>query len=223
MNHLERTPLIAVKDLTRGYPEQTKPLFRKLNFELFKGDFTIVLGKSGAGKSTLVRFLIGELRPYKKTVYYKMDDLSTLSDDEIQRYRRNIGIVFQDYKLMDSLSIRDNIMYPLRLDGLSDTVIKKKYKEILQKLNIEDDERLSGKNVSGGEKQKVSIARALINNSEFIIADEPTGNLDWEYTQEIGDVLIEANGSGNTILLITHDIHLLNYIKSKTKVRIFQM
>jgi len=90
MNHLERTPLIAVKDLTRGYPEQTKPLFRKLNFELFKGDFTIVLGKSGAGKSTLVRFLIGELRPYKKTVYYKMDDLSTLSDDEIQRYRRNI-------------------------------------------------------------------------------------------------------------------------------------
>jgi len=124
---------------------------------------------------------------------------------------------------MDSLSIRDNIMYPLRLDGLSDTVIKKKYKEILQKLNIEDDERLSGKNVSGGEKQKVSIARALINNSEFIIADEPTGNLDWEYTQEIGDVLIEANGSGNTILLITHDIHLLNYIKSKTKVRIFQM
>jgi ABC-type bacteriocin/lantibiotic exporter with double-glycine peptidase domain len=85
-----RVPLITIKDLTWGYPQQTKPLFKKLNFDVFPGDFTIIVGKSGVGKSTLVKFLIGELRPYKKTVYYKMDDLSTFNDEEIQRYRRNI-------------------------------------------------------------------------------------------------------------------------------------
>jgi ABC-type ATPase involved in cell division len=114
-------------------------------------------------------------------------------------------------------------MYPLRLEGFSENIIKTKYKNIIEKFKIDDDLRIAGKQLSGGEKQKVAIARALINDPEFIIADEPTGNLDREYTQEIGDVLIEANKAGNSILLITHDIHLFNYIKSKTKVRIFQM
>ena len=90
MTQQTKIPLLAIKDLTRGYPQQTTPLFKKLNFELFPGDFTIIVGKSGVGKSTLVRFLIGELRPYSKTVYYRMDDLSTLTDDEIQKYRRKI-------------------------------------------------------------------------------------------------------------------------------------
>jgi ABC-type protease/lipase transport system fused ATPase/permease subunit len=83
-------PLLMIKELTRGYPQQTKPLFKKLNFEMFPGDFTVVIGKSGTGKSTLVRFLIGELRPYKKSVYYKMYDIALWNDDEIQSYRRNI-------------------------------------------------------------------------------------------------------------------------------------
>ena len=86
----KRVPLITITELTRGYPEQTKPLFKKLNFDIFPEDFTVIIGKSGVGKSTLVKFLIGELRPYSKTVYYNMDDLSTLSDDEIQRYRRKL-------------------------------------------------------------------------------------------------------------------------------------
>jgi iron complex transport system ATP-binding protein len=85
-----KLPLINIKDLTRGYPQHTKPLFKKLNFEVLAGDFTIIIGKSGVGKSTLVKFLIGELRPYKRTVYYKTDDISTFSDTEIQKYRRKI-------------------------------------------------------------------------------------------------------------------------------------
>jgi lipoprotein-releasing system ATP-binding protein len=93
----------------------------------------------------------------------------------------------------------------------------------LDKLHLEDSPKATSQSISGGEKQKVALARALIHDPEFIIADEPTGNLDWEYTQEIGDILIEANKNGNTIILITHDIHLLNYIKSKSKINIFQM
>jgi cell division transport system ATP-binding protein len=93
----------------------------------------------------------------------------------------------------------------------------------LEKLHLEDISKATSHSISGGEKQKVALARALIHDPEFIIADEPTGNLDWEYTQEIGDILIEANRNGNTIILITHDIHLLNYIKTKSKINIFQM
>lgn len=181
------------------------------------------MGKSGAGKSTLVKFLIWELRPYSKTVYYKMDDLSTLSDNEIQKYRRKVWIVFQDDKLIQSMSLKDNIIYPLRLEWTGEATIKAKYKDILDKLHLEDNPKKTSKNISGGEKQKIALARALIHEPECIIADEPTGNLDWEYTQEIWDILIETNKSWKAIVLITHDIHLLNYIKSKLNINIFQM
>jgi len=109
------------------------------------------------------------------------------------------------------------------LEGESESSINSKYKAIVTKLKLEDQAKINSKHISGGEKQKVAVARAMIHNPEFIIADEPTGNLDWGYTQEIGDLLVEANKGGNSIILITHDIHLLNYIKSKVNVNIFQM
>ena len=174
-------------------------------------------------KSTLVKFLIGQLRPYTRTVYYRMDDMAHFSDADVQNYRRRIWIVFQDYKLINTLSVKENITYPLRLQWDNDATIQSKYRAITSKLHIEDINKLDCKALSWWEKQKVAIARAMINNPEFIIADEPTWNLDWEYTQEIGDLLIEANKTWNTILLITHDVHLLNYIKAKTKVNVFQM
>ena len=219
----ERFPLVAIKDLTWWYPDSQKPLFKKLNFELFKWEFTVIIWKSWVGKSTIVKFLIWQFRPYTRTVYYRMDDMSHFSDADIQRYRRKIGIVFQDYKLIDSLSVKENIVYPLRLIDADDNTIQSKYRAITSKLHIEDLNKISCKALSWWEKQKVAIARAMVNDPEFIIADEPTWNLDWEYTQEIGDLLVEANNMWNTILLITHDVHFLNYIKSKTKVNVFQM
>lgn len=222
-NQKENFPLIAIKDLTRWYPDSSTPLFKKLNFELFKWDFTIVVGKSGVGKSTLVKFIIWQLRPYTRTVYYKMDDMAHFNDEDVQQYRRKIWIIFQDYKLISSLSVKENIVYPLRLENESDNNIQAKYRTITQKLHIEDINKLTCKTLSGWEKQKVAIARAMINNPEFIIADEPTGNLDRECTKEIGDLLIEANKMWNTIMLITHDLNLLDYIKAKAKVKVFKM
>ena len=227
MNTLDERnfPLIAIKDLTRWYPDSTKPLFKKLNFELYKWEFTVIIGKSWVWKSTIVKFLIWQFKPYTrpKTIYYKMDDMARFTDADIQNYRRKIGIVFQDYKLIDALSVKENIIYPLRIQWDDDNTIQMKYRAITTKLHIEDINKLDCNELSGWEKQKVAIARAMINNPEFVIADEPTGNLDREYTQEIWDLLIEANKSWNTILLITHDVHLLDYIKSKTKVNVFQM
>jgi ABC-type ATPase involved in cell division len=216
-------PLIAIKNLTRWYPDTKKLLFKKLNFELYKWDFTVIIGKSGVWKSTIVKFLIWQFRPFERTVYYKMDDMARYSDADIQDYRRKIWIVFQDYKLIDALSVKENIIYPLRIQWDDDITIQSKYRNITTKLHIEDINKLDCNALSGWEKQKVAIARAMINNPEFIIADEPTGNLDREYTQEIWDLLVEANKSWNTILLITHDVHLLNYIKSKSKVNVFQL
>ena len=219
----ERFPLIAIKDFTRWYPDSRKLLFKKLNFELFKWEFTVIIGKSGVGKSTIVKFLIWQFKPEARTLYYRMDDMSHFSDSDIQKYRRKIWIVFQDYKLIDSLSVKENIVYPLRIQWDDDTTIQTKYRNITSKLHIEDINKMDCNALSWWEKQKVAIARAMINNPEFIIADEPTGNLDWDCTQEIWNLLIEANKTWNTILLITHDVHLLNYIKSKTNVNVFQM
>ena len=216
-------PLIAIKDLTRWYPDTKKLLFKKLNFELYKWDFTVIIWKSGVGKSTIVKFLIWQFRPFERTVYYKMDDMARYTDADIQNYRRKIWIVFQDYKLIDALSVKENITYPLRIQWDDENTIQMKYRNITTKLHIEDINKLDCNALSGWEKQKVAIARAMINNPEFVIADEPTWNLDREYTQEIGDLLVEANKSWNTILLITHDVHLLNYVKSKTKINVFKL
>ena len=216
-------PLIAIKNLTRWYPDTKKLLFRKLNFELYKWDFTVIIGKSGVGKSTIVKFLIWQFRPFDRTVYYKMDDMARYTDADIQKYRRKIWIVFQDYKLIDALSVKENITYPLKIQWDDDITIQSKYRNITTKLHIEDINKLDCNALSGWEKQKVAIVRAMINNPEFVIADEPTWNLDREYTQEIGDLLVEANKSWNTILLITHDVHLLNYVKSKTKINVFKL
>lgn len=213
-------PLIEIKNLSRWYLDNPVPLFDKLSFSLEQNEFFVLTGKSGTGKTTLVKFMIGKLTPPEKTIFYNRQDISKFSLEDTQILRKRLGIVFQDYELLEDLSVRDNIVYPLELYQLGETIIESKLRQVLQKVNVKHLLDKPVKILSAWEKQRVSIARALIHDPEFIIADEPTGNLDWENTQIVADILIEANKTGNTIFLITHDIHLLNYLKTKHHIKL---
>lgn len=212
--------LIEMRNLTWGYPESPILLFNHYNFSLKKGEFCVIMGKSGTGKSTLARIITWEKKVGEKMVYHKHEDISKYTDEEMQAYRRRTWIVFQDYKLIEYMTVKENIVYPLILYGVGESIIEAKYQKLQQKYNIAHLEDLQVKFLSAWEKQKLAIARALIHDPEFIIADEPTWNLDWEHTQIIWDLLIQSNQNGNTILLITHDIHLVNYLKEKHQIRL---
>jgi len=213
-------PLIEIKNLSRWYLDNPVPLFDKLSFSLEQNDFFVLTGKSGTGKSTLVKFIIGKLTPPEKTIFYNRQDIAKLTSEDVQILRKRLGIVFQDYQLLEDLSVRENIIYPLELYELGETVIESKLRQVLQKVNVKHLLDRPVKILSAWEKQRVSLARALIHDPEFIIADEPTGNLDWENTQVVADILIQANKAGNSIFLITHDIHLLNYLKAKHPIKL---
>jgi len=187
---------------------------------LLPNEFFVLTGKSGTGKTTLVKFLTGKLTPPEKTIFYNRQDIATFTSDDIQILRKRLGIIFQDYQLLEDLNVKENIVYPLELYELGETVIESKLKQVLQKVNVKHLLDKPVKLLSSGEKQRVSLARALIHDPEFIIADEPTGNLDRENTQVVADILIQAHKAGTTIFLITHDIHLLNYLKAKHPIKL---
>lgn len=223
MERKEHNLLINVDELTWGFPDAHSYLFNKFNFALYKWDFTILMWASGSGKTVFSKFLTWKIPAPKKTIFYKMTDLSTLKSDELQLYRRKMWIIFQDTKLLDDLSVKDNIIYPLRIYGMWESTIQVKYERIKKLLNITPFESRPIKKMSGGEKQLVNLARAVIHDPEFIIADEPTWNLDWKNTQKVADLFIDLNKKWKTILLITHDIHLLNYIKKEVKINLFKL
>jgi cell division transport system ATP-binding protein len=212
--------LIEIKGLTWGYPKSPTLLFNQYDLSLAKGDFCVVMGKSGVGKTSLLKLISGENKGPDKAIFYKRDDITKYNATQLQLYRRRLGILFQEEKFIDYASIKDNVVYPLVLYGIGETIIESKYKKIKQKYltGFKDDAPV--KTLSSGERQKIAMARALIHEPDCILADEPTGNLDRQSTQEMADLLIEANQEGTAILLITHDIHLVNYLKEKHKIRL---
>ncbi|MFA7717282.1 MAG: ATP-binding cassette domain-containing protein [Candidatus Absconditabacterales bacterium] len=218
MEHTDKDILIRVEDLTRGYPENPTKVFDRFHFALTSNEFRVLMGRSGTGKTTLARLIIGQITPPHKTIFYRDEDISKFTEIDQENYRRKIGIVFQDYKLLEELSVKENVSYPLKVLGLGETIISSKLDTIIQKLGLRDIINTPVKFLSAGEKQKICLARAMIHDPEFLIADEPTGNLDWEHTQQVADLLMEVHKMGNTVLLITHDIHLVHYLKEKYQI-----
>lgn len=181
------------------------------------------MGKSGVWKTTLVKFLMRQLVPPRRTVFHGKDDISRYSAREVQAYRRDIWVVFQDFKLVDRKTAEQNLRYPLEISDVTKREAKDRAWLMIERLGLWSQRSHLAPTLSGWEKQRVAIWRALINKPEFIIADEPTGNLDRASSKMIADLLIESNGLWNTILFITHDQELVKYVQGKHSVKIVEL
>lgn len=198
------------------YQEDTLVL-SAVNIEIFPGDFIYLIGKTGSGKSSFMKVLYGDL-PLKNGEGKVVDfDLRTLKQKQIPFLRRKLGIVFQDFKLLPDRNIINNLLFVLKATGWKDkTLMEERIGEVLDKVGMRDKEQKMPHQLSGGEQQRIAIARALLNKPDIILADEPTGNLDPQTSVEVMGVLRELNANGNTILMSTHDYALILKFPSKT-------
>ena len=188
-----------------------------VNLTLNEGDFVYLIGKTGSGKSSLMKTLYGDLSLEKGTGDIVGYDLNTLTDKEIPFLRRKLGIVFQDFKLLNDRNVYDNLLFVLKATGWKDNdLMKAKISEVLTKVDMETKHFKMPFQLSGGEQQRVAIARALLNDPALILADEPTGNLDPKTSVEVMHVLKEIHKSGKTVLMATHDYALILKFPYKT-------
>ena len=192
-------------------------ILNEVDVNVKKGEFVYLIGKTGSGKSSLLKTLYGDLELTQGKGQIVGFDLTDLKDKNIPFLRRKLGIVFQDFKLLNELTIENNMDFVLRATGWKDkTKTQQKIEEVLSKVNMQNKGHKFPYELSGGEQQRVAIARALLNDPELILADEPTGNLDPQTRIEVMEVLQDLNSKGNTILMATHDYGLLLKYPSKT-------
>jgi cell division transport system ATP-binding protein len=207
--------LITIKNFSRWYPGSGQQIFRDFNFTLEQGDFCCIMGTSGVGKTTLIKFLTRQLQSPKGTIFSKHLDLHSMDHREVQAYRRKVGIVFQDYKLLDWKTVGANVAQSCEIHHMDPTSTKQKTHAMLRFLWLEEKYDMMPATLSGWEKQRVAIARAMVMQPEFLIADEATGNLDEAMSRTVMDAFLQLHRQGNTILCITHDTRLVEYIESQ--------
>lgn len=206
--------MIKFKHVYKIYEKDIKAL-DDISFEIHKGEFVFITGPSGAGKSTILNLLYREDTPTMGIIMVNNTDISHLRGGRIAKYRRSIGFVFQDFKLLFDRCVFDNIALPLEITGTNRQYLKKVVLEYIKKIGLSGKEKLNPWHLSGGEKQKVAIARALITSPSLILADEPTGNLDDFSAWEIMTILTEVNKNGTTVVIATHNKEIISRIGGK--------
>lgn len=206
--------MIEFKDVTKEYSKGIAAL-KGVNLKIEKGEFAFIVGDSGSGKSTLIRLLLKELDPTSGSIIVNGQNLNRLKHRKIPQYRRHLGVVFQDFRLLKDRNIYENIAFALRVTETSPRIIKQKVPAALSLVGLAQKYKAFPKELSGGEQQRVAIARAIVNEPAILLADEPTGNLDPTNSWEIMKLLEEANERGTTVLVVTHNQEIVNEMKKR--------
>ena len=195
--------MIEFTDVVKSYSVGTQAL-RGVSMQIEDGEFVYLVGPSGSGKSTIIKLITGELKPTSGTVHVNGYSLEKIRKRELPYMRRTVGVVFQDFRLIQDMTVYDNVAFAMRVVGARSKEIKSRVPYVLELVGLENKSRRHPKELSGGEQQRLAIARALVNNPSTIIADEPTGNLDPAKSVEIMSLLQEINNLGTTMLVVTH-------------------
>ena len=203
------------EDVTKFYPGQPRPALRNINLEIEKGEFVFLVGQSGSGKSTFLRLILREYRPTKGTLYVAGKNLGTLNQWKVPALRRQIGTVFQDFRLLPGKTVYENVAFALQVIGKPTKEIRRVVPETLETVGLTGKEDRLNEELSGGEQQRVAIARAFVNRPQILIADEPTGNLDPETSVGIMKLLDRINRTGTTVIMATHDSSIVDQMRRR--------
>ncbi len=206
--------MIELKQVTKEYSKGVAAL-NGVSLKIEAGEFVFIVGDSGSGKSTLIRLLLKELEPTSGTIKVMGQDLAEMKHKAIPFYRRKMGVVFQDFRLLKDRNVYENIAFALRVTEAPTRVLKKKVPAALSLVGLAQKYKSYPKELSGGEQQRVAVARAIVNEPSILLADEPTGNLDPANSWEIMKLLEEANQRGTTIVVVTHNHEIVNAMKKR--------
>lgn len=206
--------MIEFKNVSKLYNNNVKAL-SDVSINIESGEFVFLVGPSGAGKSTFIKMILKEIEPTSGKVVVNNTDLSKLARNDIPYFRRKIGMVFQDFRLIPTLNVYENVAFAMRVVGASPKEIRKRVPMVLSLVGLSNKYKMFPTELSGGEQQRVSIARAIVNNPKVLIADEPTGNLDPETAKEIMELIDDINKAGTTVVMATHAKEIVNSMKKR--------
>ena len=202
--------MVKLKNVTMTYPGSDKEVLQGINLTIEDGEFVFLVGPSGSGKTTIIKLLTGEVTATGGKLEVNGFDLQRMKQRQLPKLRRTLGIIFQDFRLIEDMTVYENVAFAMRVIGASGKEIKKRVPYVLELVGLQGCEDRLPKELSGGEQQRVTIARALVNSPSMIIADEPTGNLDPAKSLEIMLLLQKINELGTTVLVVTHEKELVN-------------
>lgn len=206
--------MIEFNNVSKIYNNNVKAL-SDVSVKIDSGDFVFLVGPSGSGKSTFIKMLLKEVEPSTGNIVMGNEDLSKIKRRQIPYHRRKIGMVFQDFRLIPTLNVYENVAFAMRVVGASPKEIRKRVPMVLSLVGLSDKYKMFPNELSGGEQQRVSIARAIVNNPKVLIADEPTGNLDPETAKEIMELIDDINKAGTTVVMATHAKEIVNSMKKR--------
>ena len=206
--------MIEISNVIKTYKAGNKAI-RKLNIHIADGEFVFIVGRSGSGKSTLLKMLLKEVEPTSGHIIVNGVNLQRMPRRHVPKYRRRLGMVFQDFKLLKDRTVYENVAFAQRVIGVPVRRIRENVPEMLKLVGLSSKYKLYPNQLSGGEQQRVAIARALVNNPEVLLADEPTGNLDRQNAEEIMRLLEEINAQGTTVIVVTHSQEIVDSMQKR--------